>query len=253
MARRKGATRKVEATPDHSLPWRLIAVIMVVPLVLAGAVWGGVYVLDPTTFPVKRVRIESRLKEVGQDEVRQAVLPYVKGGFLQVDVDEIRGSIESLAWVSHASVRRSWPDVLVVQVEEQQALARWSAGGLLNPRGELFKPGEDKRWEHLPQLRGPKETEKVVMKQYRTMQGMLTSLGLRISHLSMNERRAWSLFLDNGLQLRLGRNDTELRLLRFVRAYANVLQPRLQTIDSVDLRYTNGFAVRWRENKSAAA
>ena len=90
------------------------------------------------------------------------------------------------------------------------------------------------------------------MKEYQAMQGMLEPLGLRISHLTMNERRAWSLYLNNGLQLRLGRNDAHLRLLRFVRVYAKVLKPQQDKIDSVDLRYTNGFAVRWRDGASAS-
>ena len=68
----------------------------------------------------------------------------------------------------------------------------------------------------------------------------------------MNERRAWSLRLANGLQLGLGRNDIHLRLLRFVRVYAEVLKPRLEAIDSVDLRYTNGFAVRWHDGLAPA-
>jgi cell division protein FtsQ len=53
--------------------------------------------------------------------------------------------------------------------------------------------------------------------------------------------------LDNGLQLGLGRQHTARRLLRFVRVYPRALEPRLEAIDSIDLRYTNGLAVRWRD------
>jgi len=81
---------------------------------------------------------------------------------------------------------------------------------------------------------------------------MLTPLGLKVSNLTMNERRAWSIRLSNGLQMILGRKDTHLRLLRFVRVYADVLKPRLEAIDTVDLRYTNGFAVHWRDGHATA-
>lgn len=57
----------------------------------------------------------------------------------------------------------------------------------------------------------------------------------------------------NGLQLGLGRKETHLRLMRFVRVYAEVLKPRIEAIDSVDLRYTNGFAVRWHHGYAPAA
>jgi cell division protein FtsQ len=142
---------------------------------------------------------------------------------------------------------------LIVRVEEQQAVARWAAGGLLSRRGELFEPEDSKAWTQLPLLRGPTDTERTVAEKYREMIDMLTPLGLKVSHLTMDERRAWNLRLSNGLQMVLGRDDTHLRLLRFVRVYADVLKPRLEAIDGVDLRYTNGFAVRWREGYAPAA
>lgn len=254
MAKRpKGATRRSETTESPRIRLRWLLPVLAVPLLVVAIGWAGSSMLDPETFPVKTVRIESRLERLDQERVRRAVVPYVKEGFLGVDVERIRGELEALPWVADASVRRAWPDALVVQIREQQAAARWSHGGLLNPRGELFKPEGDEQWKHLSMLRGPKGTEKSLMKEFQAIQGMLTPVGLRISHLTMNERRAWSLYLDNGLQLRLGRNDMHLRLLRFVRVYGNVLKPRLDAIDSVDLRYTNGFAVRWRDDAQAAA
>jgi len=254
MAKRpKGATRQTANATAPRPGWRWLLPALPLALLLLAAAWAGNALLDPARLPVTAVRIENGLQRLEQDEVRKAVLPYARQGFLRVDVDRIRGELEALPWVAAASVRRSWPDVLVVRIREQQPRARWSHGGLLNPQGELFSPAQSEQWQQLALLRGPKETQTVVMQEYQAMQGMLTPLGLRISHLTMNERRAWSLYLDNGLQLRLGRNDTHVRLLRFVRVYGNVLQPRLGAIDSVDLRYTNGFAVRWHEGMAAAA
>ena len=141
----------------------------------------------------------------------------------------------------------------IVRVTEQQALARWGKTALVNMRGELFEPQMDESLKRLPLLRGPRETNRMVAEQYVAMQGMLKPLGLTITHLSLNERRALSMRLDNGLKLGLGRQDTDLRLLRFVRVYPQVLEPRLATIDSIDLRYTNGFAVRWRAGHEPAS
>jgi cell division protein FtsQ len=199
------------------------------------------------------VRIESPLKHVAQDTIREAVSPHVEAGFIGVDVDAVRDSLQALPWVQRASVRRAWPDKLVIRVTEQKALARWGSEGLLNLHGELFRPQADSARQSLPLLRGPQETNRMVAEQYVTMQGMLKPLGLTITHMSLNERRALSMRLDNGLKLGLGRQDTDLRLLRFVRVYPRVLKPRLAAIDSIDLRYTNGFAVRWRDGHGPAS
>jgi len=254
MARHpKGATRNLSTVEAHK-PWpRWPLFLFGGVAVLAMAVWAVEQMVDPATLPVTAIRIESPLVQLTQEDIRNAVRTHVKDGFLTADVDEVRKELEALPWVATASVRREWPDLLVVKVAEQTATARWSAGGLLNPRGELFVPTAMQQWSGLPLLRGPAQSEKVLMKEYQAMQSMLAPLGLRISHLTMNERRAWSLNLESGLQLRLGRKDMHSRLLRFVRVFARVLKPKMEKIDSVDLRYTNGFAVRWREDHPANA
>lgn len=249
--RRQGATRNCSALqPRLQLRRVLPAVVM---LAIAASLYAGsLRLLDPATLPVNRVRIESPLKQVTQQQLREVIERHVASGFLQLDVDRIRAELEALPWVNRASVRRGWPDVLVVRIEEQQAIARWGNGGLVNAKGDLFKPGQEEEFANLSLLRGPQNTEKMMTTEFRKMQEMLTPLGLQISHLTMNERRAWSLRLANGLKLGLGRNDIHLRLLRFVRVYAEMLKPRLEAIDSVDLRYTNGFAVRWHEGYAPA-
>jgi cell division protein FtsQ len=257
VKRAHGATR-VYREPKEKGPVAAAAAAVAMKLLLlvlvVGAVgWGVQRLLDPAQFPLHTVRIESALKHVAQQMIRETVASYVQAGFLGVDVDAVRDALEALPWVQSASVRRAWPDKLVVRVTEQQALARWGSDALVNLRGELFQPPVDESWERLPLLRGPGETNRMVAEQYVAMQGMLTPLGLMITHMSLNERRALSLRLDNGLQLGLGRQDTDLRLLRFVRVFPQVLLPRLAEIESVDLRYTNGFAVRWRDGHGPAA
>lgn len=250
--RRQGATRN-DTTPRPIPPLRWVLPLLVIAIV-TGVLYAGIrHLIDPATLPVRTVRIESPLKQVTQQQLREVIGRHVDSGFLRLDVDLVRTELEALPWVNRASVRRSWPDIVAVQIDEQQPLARWGIGGLVNPEGTLFKPGKETAWSQLPLLRGPQDTERMMVREYSEMQEMLTPLGLQISHLTMNERRAWSLRLANGLQLGLGRNDMHLRLLRFVRVYAEVIKPRLEAIDIVDLRYTNGFAVRWHDGVAPAS
>lgn len=254
MAKRQRGASRTYQQPDGTGNVVGVAVrLFLLALLLGGMAWGVQQLLEPAQFPLRTVRIDSPLQHVAQSEIRATVEPHVKAGFLRVDVDAVRDSLESLPWVERVSVRRLWPDRLVIHVTEQQALARWGQDGLLNMRGDVFKPQHDDSWARLPLLRGPKESHRVVAEQYVAMQSQLSELGLTISHLTLDERRALSIRLANGLQLGLGRHETELRLLRFVRVFPQVIAPRLQTIESIDLRYTNGFAVRWRAGTEAAA
>ena len=248
MAKRQRGATRLHQEPIESGNMIAVAVKLLLLAVLVGAgAWGSQQVLDPQQFPLRTVRIESPLQHVSQVTIRETVRPHVAAGFVGVDVDVVRDSLEALPWVQSATVRRAWPDKLIIRVKEQQAMARWGKDALVSLQGELFQPEAEPFWQQLPMLRGPRDTNRAVAEQYVAMQQMLKPLGLTITHLSLNERRAMSMRLSNGLKLGLGRQDSDLRLLRFVRVYPQIVAPRLAAIDSIDLRYTNGFAVRWRD------
>ena len=59
--------------------------------------------------------------------------------------------------------------------------------------------------------------------------------------------------MNNGLLLSLGRSDTYPRMQRFVKTYTQTIAPRLADIERIDLRYTNGFAIRWRDGNKPSA
>ena len=65
--------------------------------------------------------------------------------------------------------------------------------------------------------------------------------------LQLNERRAWKFELENGLSIVLGRKDFESRVERFVNVVINNLGEKSSQAREIDMRYTNGFAVRWKQ------
>jgi len=98
----------------------------------------------------------------------------------------------------------------------------------------------------LPVLEGPEGTESEVLRRYGEIAPLLSSVSRRVVLLSLDERRAWRIELDNGIQLVLGQNQNNAALRRFVRVFYAVLQAQPSQLERVDLRYTNGFAVLWK-------
>ncbi len=248
MGRNKGATKK-QSEPRQIAWLRPVLRVVVGVALLATVVAAGDWLLQPENLPLNSVRILGKVQYLERDDLHEAIAPHAQNGFLRVDIAALQNAIESLPWVDRARVRRSWPDVLVVTISEQRPLARWGSLGLVNDRGDFFPVARPAAFAQLPLLRGPDGRHGMVVERYLKMRRMLEPAGLEIKTLVMDERRAMTVGLNNDIDLLLGRDDAYPRLLRFVRVYSGVFAARQEAIDRIDLRYTNGLAVRWREER----
>lgn len=246
MARAQARRKQQESTRPQWL--RQLPLLLGLAAVAAAGTTAALWLAKPDNLPLRTVRVQGEMYHVTQQEVQAAVLPHAQAGFLHIDINAVRAALEQLPWVHSVQVRRAWPDVLLVQLREQQVLARWADGGLVNPEGNVFRPLEPVVATGLPVLRGPQGTSVMVTAQFIELQRALLPLQLTISEVAMDERRAWKLVLENGLELMLGRNEHPARMERFVRAWPRILGPRSATVARIDLRYTNGFAVSFRQS-----
>jgi cell division protein FtsQ len=203
--------------------------------------------------PIEQLKIKGRFERVTSMEVEQVVKRNIsETGFVSVNLRELKTQIESLPWVDKASVARVWPRGLAVEIKEQIAMARWNERGLLNARGELFL--EDARFipPELPRLSGPQGTAERVGQRYLASQGRLVEGGVRMVAMRLDERGSWEIDLDNGISVRLGRRDVDTRFDRFIAAALGLVVQRVTELDYVDMRYSNGFAIGWRDGKRVA-
>nr|PZN67269.1 MAG: hypothetical protein DIU62_06700 [Pseudomonadota bacterium] len=247
--RKKSAARNRRREPREGLRLRLPSWQRVAPALLALAIVGGAlaalrFALDQ---PVERVSISGRFQRVQPLDVEKAVREAVgNDGMVAVDLARIAGAVERIPWVDRASVARTWPRALSVQVVEQEPVARWGESGLLNVRGEVFVHDPRHIPPELPELSGPEGQQALMTQRYLAIVPRLTGAGLRLTRMTLDERGAWEFTLDNGVTLRLGREQVEERFERFIAAGARVVASRPGEVEYVDLRYANGFAVGWR-------
>jgi cell division protein FtsQ len=250
---RKRNRRRVESRlPRVHLPlggaWRarlrVVFVLAVLAATFVGAWKGAKFVLDQ---PVHNLVVEGTFQRVAPIQVEAAVMKDLDAGFVTVDLDEVRRRVQAIDWVDQANVGRSWPNTLIVRITEHQAAARWGDNGLLNVRGELFTEQAQHEFPELPRLAGPRGSEHEVARRYLAVRGKLAEADLSLQSLEMDERGAWLLVLGTGQEIRLGRRDIDERLYRFFDVVAPALANDFKRVAYVDLRYTNGFAVGWRD------
>ena len=223
--------------------WRVHARRIAVVSLSVGGLAGLTWALDR---PIRVISMDGAFQRVSPGEVEKAVMPYAQAGFMSADLDRIERAVESVPWVDHARVQRSFPNGLHVTVVEEVAAARWGESGLLNTRGELFVRAATHVPAELPRLSGPDGTESQVAQRYLATQGRMLEAGMRIAALRLDERGAWEMDLDSGVTVRLGRRDVDERVDRFIHTASQVIAHRVNDITYVDMRYSNGFAIGWR-------
>lgn len=237
---------------ERMLPWLILSLQALLILLLGSAIsWSVTWLRNPHNMPLRSVQIEGEFRKLSTDVLQKAVGGVAQGGFFTVNVAAVQRAAESLPWVASARVRRVWPDTLQLQIVERRAAARWGDAGLLSMSGQLFMPDAASISPNLPQLNGPEELRRRVMETYIAMTAALAPIGRRVSELQVDKRRAWLLRLDSGVELRLGKDNTLDRVERFVRIYPTVFAVRETELKTVDLRYSNGFAVRWDPSPEA--
>jgi cell division protein FtsQ len=218
--------------------------------VAGGLVTAGRWVLNR---PVERVVINGEFERVSADRLEAVLRKAMGKGFLAADLDAIREQVAALPWVATARVSRQWPDTLDVTVTEEEPAARWGADGLLNPQGRLFVRHTSHIPAELPRLNGPEGSEADVAARYVAVQEQLVERGLAVAALELDGRGAWTLVLSNGIGVRLGSRDVEARLTRFYEALDTVVTPVATDVQFIDMRYTNGFSLGWKQQRAASA
>ena len=199
--------------------------------------------LRSALFPVRTVELVTPLGHAPREAIERIVRREIDGNFFALRIGELRGALEQVPWVRRVEVRRVWPDRLEVKLEEHVPLARWAAGGAVNTHGERF---DGTAPADLPLFVGPEGAEAEIAARYPRFARLVQPLGAPLERIVLTPRYAWQLRLANGLSLMLGRDGdlAESRLQRFVDVYDATLGRLPGRHEYVDLRYTNGFAVR---------
>ena len=196
-------------------------------------------------FPIKTVRVYGAM-HTSQQIIQDQLLPLVKRSFFSVNVGYVRNRILQMPWVANAYVRRSWPDRIDITIVEKKATAKWNDQNLLSNAGELFSPPAETYPADLPQFLGPDGKHIVMLQYFDQMNRILDPLHAKISYLELTPYLTWKLTLNNGITLRVGHKDILTRLGHFVKVYSKIVADRASEVEYVDLRYSNGVAIRWK-------
>ena len=227
------------------IAWSLAVALIALPVVAVLQGWIGT-----ERWPLRTLRINDDLQQVDPALVREAVLPYAQQGFFAVRLDDARTSVAGLPWVERAEVGKRWPDVLEVRVQEHRPFARWGDGRLLSLQGAIFPAEGIEVPQGLPLLHGPDGRAEEVVELYHAARDEFAPAGYGVRALLLDSRGSWAMVLSNGTEVVIGSHHVRTRMARFARQLPQLLSQRHQPLSRADLRYTNGFALTWAEERS---
>ena len=206
-----------------------------------------------SVFSLKAIHVDNELAHNNAATLRANVAPKLTGNFFTLDLARTRSAFENVPWVRYAVVRREFPDGLRVQLQEHQAVAFWGTAAdvqLVNNFGEVFEVNEgDIDAEDLPLLNGPKGQSALVLQGFRAVAPVLEKLNIKLAEMELTNRGSWRALLDGGGVIEMGLGspaDIQARVERFVVTVAQTSSKFGRNLQSADLRYANGYAIKLR-------
>ncbi|MEE4303482.1 MAG: cell division protein FtsQ/DivIB [Wenzhouxiangella sp.] len=236
--------------PERAIRPAWLATAVLGGALLLLALWLRSGLIGSEQWPIRWLDVAGDLKRTSASQVRGAVADEAARGFFAADLQSVRERVEALPWVARAEVSREWPDALLIDITEHRPVARWNDDRLFSDRGEVFSVSGSEGMQGLARLRGPESRGSDVLERWQDVRRRLGSVGRDVVELDVDERGAWRVVLDNDVTLVLGREQVDKRLDRYIAAQA-ALSDLDRPIRLIDMRYTNGLAVRWADTASA--
>ncbi|GGY26973.1 cell division protein FtsQ [Rhodanobacter panaciterrae] len=229
--------------------WCLAIALVALPIVGVLRGW-----FAASRWPVTQLTVQAEFKHVTANEIRDVVRPRLGKGFFALDLDAVQKAVAALPWVESAEARKRWPDTLQLRIYERQPFARWNDKQLISRQGLVFDAPGATDTSALPDLHGPDARLAEVVSFYAETQKAFAGTHLQINGVALTERGSWSVSTASGAQIVIGdREQASRRLRRFLDVYPQLIAGHTDAFAYADLRYTNGFAVRWPQAAAANA
>ena len=219
----------------------------------AGVAWVYNGMIAQERWPIRWLEIDGPFERVSAEQLRASLAPLVSGSFFTVNTGLMRQTAGKMPWVSSVSVQKNWPDTVQVTVHEFTPVVHWVDGYLLDANGQQFTVPSADEIQGLPWLEGPQSQLDLVFENWQKFDDRLVLIGQQIERLTLDARGSWSARLSDGTEVKFGKGDIFENLDMLVSTWAGLMQDQELPPISVDLRYTNGFAVLWPQNTDAIA
>ncbi len=219
----------------------LIITVMIV--VLYASSWAMMHVKSVS---VDNVSIKADLKYQPAEQIREIIHQATDKGFVSVNIQDLHNQLAALPWIYQVNVQRQLPNGLLIELHEQEVIARWNDDAFINQYGEVFMPQEPIEIKGLLHFSGKKHDE--VIKLYQEAKELLHDVQMPVMSFAVDSRHVVTLTMAGDSRLIVKREDMHEQLTRWKSIVNLMLRDKVDEIKQADLRYSNGVAVSWKSD-----
>jgi cell division protein FtsQ len=186
--------------------------------------------------------------------IRNKLNSTLNGNFYNIELLKTKQAFESIAWINQAVVKRVYPDHIEVELSEFKPIAIWGSRDdlkLIDEQGVVFEADADEtEYDQIPQFIGPDGQGKVILEMYKHLGAAFMPLQYKLKILEVTARGSWMATLEGGARIELGRGSVASvveRANKFANSAEQMLiklNKKIIDIEYIDLRHTDGYAMR---------
>ncbi|WP_414473644.1 cell division protein FtsQ/DivIB [Microvirga sp. M2] len=194
----------------------------------------------------------SGISQMRETEVLAAGGLNSKLALVFLDVNELRERLERVPMIESATVRKLYPNELVISLTERRPYAIWQNNGelfVIAADGTVIDLMQDERFVNLPFVVG--EGANARSKEYFALLDAAGPLKERIRAGTLVAGRRWTLKMDNGMDVRLPEKGAADALARLVKL-ENEQKILEKDVLAIDLRMADRVVVRLTEEAALA-
>jgi len=232
--------------------------------VLGGGAWAlhaGYFRVWPAIvshpyFNLESIRVRCDTDAVGPEKLAARAGLYAGTSLWELDTTAAEEALEQPTWVRDATVRRHFPDRVIVQVEEREPVAATpTAGGLflIDESGVVFTPEGRREHPDVPYLTGWQgagdEAERAMrLRMLLRIARAAEDAGIEVSQVDVDADEVYWLFPERRrVSVRLGEGEEAERKLPRLRAALARLPQAGVAVTEIDASYRDRVVLRtWR-------
>jgi cell division protein FtsQ len=194
----------------------------------------------------------SGISQIRENEVLAAAGLNSKVSLAFLDVNDLRERLERVPMIKSATVRKLYPNEVVITLTEREPYAIWQLNGelfIVAADGTVIDLLQDERFTDLPFVVG--ENANTRSKDYLALLEAAGPLKDRIRAGTLVSGRRWTLKMDNGMDVRLPELGAANALARLVKL-ENEQKILEKDVLAIDLRMADRVVVRLTEEAALA-